>query len=383
MADRSIRNLEQLENSASTSRVLNLRMVYRTHGGSPDYAEKPLFQSPSLNTSIIVKHRLRGNEAEQFNRARRNATKVLIPIDANDLRLGARYVFIGQREFESSLQQAFGVEMAEDSPDHRTLRILDETPSLDPFLLREQLRRHDLEPARCYFEISQADTLRMFKFAEREIEPLVRMSVGDRDVGGAHAEKLTQKILANATDSDLEPLRLTLQLDHQQYQEGVFCWKAFLYYKWQLADLLPRVSGVLAEVEAKRPRGAMTEETKAYLTLARANISREIKRSCQKVKATLAIYDAAYHGLTAGGEPRKFRDFLLQAPSLFSELGERLGGIEHIISFWRYRFASGRPSAVSPDDLVDMFMDFEGSLSSEPAGSAGGASRIVSPMLTA
>jgi hypothetical protein len=174
-----------------------------------------------------------------------------------------------------------------------------------------------------------------------------------------------------------------LQLEHQQYQEGVFCWKAFLYYKWQLADLLPRVSGVLAEVEAKRPRGLMTDETKAYLTSARENISREIKLSCQKVKATLAIYDAAYHGLTADGEPRKFRDFLLQAPGLFSELGERLGGIEHIISFWRYRFASGRPSAIAPDDLVDMFMDFEGSLSTEPAGSAGGASRIKSPMLAA
>jgi hypothetical protein len=175
----------------------------------------------------------------------------------------------------------------------------------------------------------------------------------------------------------------TLQLDPQQYQEGVFCWKAFLYYKWQLADLLPRVSSVLAEIEAKRPRGQITDETKTYLTSARDNIGRELKRSCQKVKATLAIYDAAYHGLTAGAEPRKFRDFLLQAPSLFSELGERLGGIEHIISFWRYRFASGRPSAISPDDLVDMFMDFEGSLSTEPAASAGGASRIVSPPLAA
>jgi hypothetical protein len=385
MADRSIRNLDQLENSASTARVLNLRLVARTHGDDPDYADKPLFRSRSLNTSIIVKHRLRGNESQMFNRARRNATKVLIPIDTNDLRLGARYVFIGQRDFEASLQQAFGVEMAEDCPDHRTLRILDETPSLDPFLLREQLRRHDLEPARCYFEISQADTQRMFKFAQHEIEPLVRMSLGAgrTDPGGAHAEKLTQKILANSTDADLEPLRLTLQLDPQQYQEGVFCWKAFLYYKWQLADLLPRVSSVLAEVEAKRPHGQVTDETKTYLTSARENISRELKRSCQKVKATLAIYDAAYHGLTEGGEPRKFRDFLLQAPGLFSELGERLGGIEHIISFWRYRFASGKPTLISPDDLVDLFMDFEGSLSTEPTGSAGGASRIVSPVLAA
>src|SRR5665213_1138612 len=161
-------------------------MVYKINGENTEYIEKPLFQSSALNASIIVKHRLRGNESEQFNRSRRTATKLLIPIDINDLRLGARYIFVGQQNFESSMHQAFGVEIGEESPDLRTLKILDETPSLDPFLLREQLRRHDLEPARCYFEISQADTLRMFKFAQREIEPLVRMSVGGGDVGGAH-----------------------------------------------------------------------------------------------------------------------------------------------------------------------------------------------------
>jgi len=381
VADRSIRNLEQLENSASTSRVLNLRRVAKTSGGEPEYREKPLFRSSALNTSIIVKHRLRGNETQQFNRSRRTATKILVPIDRDDLKRGARYIFIGQRDFESSLEQAFGVEIGEESPDLRTLKVLDETPSLDPFLLREQLRRHDLEPARCYFEISAGDTLRMFKFAQREIEPLVRMSIGDADADGAHSAALTQKILANSTDAALEPLRLTMKLDHQQYQEGIFCWKAFLYYKWQLADLLPRVSTVLAEIEAKRPFGSITDETKAYLTLARENIARELKTSCVKVKSTLAVYDAAYHGLTAGGEPLKFRDFLLQAPSLFNELGERLGGIEHIISFWRYRFSGGNPGFITADDLVDMFMDFENSLSAEAVPSSGRASRIVSAAL--
>jgi hypothetical protein len=382
VVDRSVRSLEQLENSASTARVLNLWGVGKRKRDDPEYAEKPLFQNPTLNTSIIVKHRIRGNEAEYFQVPRRTATKILIPIEKNDLRLGARYVFIGQRKFEDSLLQAFGMQLDPDGPDHRTLKILDETPSLDPFLLREQLRRHDLEPARCYFEVSPADALRMFKFAQSEIEPLVRMSVGDADIDGAHTAKLTQKILANAADAELEPLRLTLQLDHQQYQEGVFCWKAFLYYKWQLADLLPLAGGVLRQIEAKKPRGPMTDETKAYLSSAREFIKRSLLTSCRRVKDTLGVYDAAYHGLTANGEPAEFRDFLLKAPRLFSELGERLGGIEHIISFWRYRFPGDGSQAVTPEELVDLFMDFEGSLSLEEPG-ATGVSRIASSIIEA
>jgi hypothetical protein len=127
----------------------------------------------------------------------------------------------------------------------------------------------------------------------------------------------------------------------------------------------------------------MTDETRAYLTSARENIRRALVGSCRKVKDTLAVYDAAYHSLTANGEPREFRDFLLKAPSLFNELGERLGGIEHILSFWRFRFPSGRAAQVSPDELADLFKDFEGSLSTDQAAPLAGVSRITSPVVEA
>ncbi|HXQ09422.1 MAG TPA: hypothetical protein VN805_00325 [Caulobacteraceae bacterium] len=383
MADRTVRSLEHLENSASTARVFNLRTVARRKGQDPEYLEHPVFRNSALNTSIIVKHRLRGNEGEHFSLPRRNATKILIPIQQNDLKLGARYIFIGQRGFEESLFHTCGVEPDPESPDHKTLRILDETPSLDPFLLREQLRRNGLEPARCYFEISPADTQRMFNFAQGEIEALVRMSVGESETNGAQSAKLAKKILANSADAELEPLRLTLQLDRQQYQEGIFCWKAFLYYKWQLADLLPQVSTVLQQVETIQARGPQTDEDREYLLSARENIRRALVGSCRMVKDTLAVYDAAYHSLTANAEPLEFRDFLLKAPSLFTDLGERLGAVEHIISFWRFRFRAERTASLTTEELVDMFMDFESSLDHDKTVSAGGVSRIVSPVIEA
>ena len=85
--------------------------------------------------------------------------------------------------------------------------------------------------------------------------------------------------------------------------------------------------------------------------------------SCRKVTETLSVYDDAYEGLTRHNDPLRFRDFLLQAPALFNELGERLGGIDHIISFWRFRFPEDRRSSlVTPEELSDIFSDFEQSL---------------------
>jgi hypothetical protein len=365
MIDRSVRSLEHLETSASTSRVLNLRALALRKGEDADYRTKPLFQNPALNSAIIVKHRLRADEYDHFPHARQTATKIMVPIEARELRLGARYVFVGQRRFEHTLYEAFGIALGEESRDLRILAIMDESPTLDPFLLREQLRRHALEPALCYFDLSQADTRRMFAFAQREIEPLVRMSVNTGDDAIAKAAKLTRKILANSADAELEPLRRTMQLDRSQFQEGVFCWKAFLYYKWQLADLLPRVSPVMQQVQSIRPRGPQSDEVKIYLASARETLRKALLASCRRVKQTLEIYDSAYATLTQDCDPTAFRQFLLRAPTLFNELGERLGGIEHIVSFWRYRFPSDRMPMIGPDELCDLFMDFENSVGVE------------------
>ncbi len=358
-ADRGVRNLAHLEGTASTARVLNLWALKQRKGGDPDYTAKPLFRNTALNASIILKHKLRANEVELFAGTRHSATKILVPIESKDLRMGARFVFIGQKGFRDALHHTFGVDIDEDSADHRVLRILDEAPTLDPFLVREQLRRHGIEPARCYFDLSDADARRMFRFAQVEIEPLVRLSTGGGGNGEAQAVKLTQKILANSADAELDPLRRTLQLDAGQFQEGVFCWKAFLYYKWQIADLLPRVNLVLREMQTVRPRGPMSDETKIYLASASETLCRALTAACREVRMTLEIYDVAYRNLTEQNDPLAFRDFLLKAPALFNALGEKLGAIEHIVSFWRFRFAEEKPSSIAPDALADIFKDFE------------------------
>lgn len=365
MVDHSVRNLVHLENSASTARVLNLRSVRNQKSKLPEYAAAPMFEHPALNASIIVKHRLRRGESDQFTTPRRSATKVMIPIESRDLNLGARYIFIGQRQFKEALFQSFGVAVDDASRDLKTLSVLDRTPTLDPFLLREQLRRFDLEPARCYFELSEADMARMFAFAQREIEALIRMSLGDESLATDRAAKLTRKILANSADADLEPLRQTMQLDRPQFLEGAFCWKAFLYYKWQLGDILPRVAPVLQDIASIKPVGAQSDSDKAYLIAARETLRKALITSCKSVRSTLGFYDNAYQRLTQQSDPAAFRDFLIKAPALFNELGERLGGIEHIVSFWRFRFPATQRPVISPAELASIFMDFENSLGAE------------------
>ena len=120
---------------------------------------------------------------------------------------------------------------------------------------------------------------------------------------------------------------------------------------------------MISHIDRISPRGVVTPEIQAFLESSRVAIRRTMAESCHRVTDTLAIYDEAYEGMTKKGDPLRFRDFLRKAPSLFTELGERLGAIDHVISFWRFRFPSTERALITPEELSDIFSDFQQSLS--------------------
>jgi hypothetical protein len=360
VTDRAFRSLSRLQNSGATSRVLNLHRLQKQYAHDEAHQARPFFRDPRLNSAMIVKHRLRDAERELFEDYRASATKVILPIDGQDLKSGGRYVFISQRNYEAILSDLLGEGLSQ-MEDRKTLEILGRLPSFDPFLLREQLKRFDLAPAASYFDISPGDLKRMFAFIQTELRALVGMSMSTTDGRiGASTATLVQKILSNTAVDDMEPLRLVLRLRPDQYSEGVFCWKGFLYYKWRLGELAAGAPDLIKQIRTAHPMGRADTDTKIYI--AEAKIRDAMMANCRAVAEMLTIYDNAYARLTQAGEPAAFRDFLLKAPHMFVQLGEQLGVIDHITGFWSHRFPPGRRASTGADELMDILLDFEESL---------------------
>ena len=361
MTDRSIRSLTNLQRSASTARVLNLLKVWEDHGHTEEWARAPLFQHRMLNRALILKHRLRRDEIDVFRVRRHVATKIILPIDDRDLRAGGRFLFVDQIGFDRALEQTMGIGIGH--PDRRMLGLLAELPGFDPFLLREQLRRHDLQPAPCYFAVSAADMTSMDIFVQEEILPLVRLSLGEAGlpVEGNPVARLASKILSSTAEGDLQMLGKTLHLQPEEYEEGIFSWKGFLYYKWALRSVIGDVGSVAEAVRTVRPHGRASPDQKVDIDRCRRALQAKMVETCDDAAAMLRVYDTAFRRLTAEADPAGFRDFLLEAPQLFWRLGEQLGAIQHIVSFWRYRFSARR---TPPDaaELLDLLGDFENSL---------------------
>jgi len=353
--DRTVRNLGALKRTASTSRVLNLCAIENQHGELPEYSQKPFFKSRALNSTVLLKHRLRADERMLFDDGRTTATKIIVPFVKSELNLGGRSVFVSQIGWTEMLEDILA-RGADGRRDVSVLEAIDELPSLDPFLLREHVKRRGYDVARCYFAISANDQSQMQDFVAKEIQKLMDLAFKD---GSERSARLVELLLSAENDDRLEPLRLTLRLEGEAYREGVFSWRGFLYYKWVLDALWPKLEAVIAELPRMCVVGPRDPELMHYLTEARVRLQSRIEAQRRHVLKILQVYDNAFKALTVNQDPGTFRDFLLAAPDMFLTLGERIGVVSHIASFWRYRFPAHALLRVELTEAVDIVQDFE------------------------
>ena len=362
--DRTVRLLTSL-NRASTSRVLNLAMIAAANAGNPEHRAQPLFISPAINSSILLKHRVRADDSYVLGDGRAVATKIIIPFDPKDLKAGGRSFFVGQKGFRDILRE-IGQYQGETGMgrDIEVLRLINHVPSLDPFLLREQLRGRAIQCADCYFEINPADQQRMHTYVSSEVHKLIRLAMGGGAEENGATAKLVSALLSNEVDDKLEPLRLTLAMKPDDFREGVFSWRGFLYYKWCMDELWPQIVTVLKEVKQVEPIGAVGSEARAFLAQSQTMVIQRVRAGGLGVRKILDVYDGAFDALVSKETPTTFRDFLLSAPYLFVDLGEKMGAISHIVSFWRYRFPERSRLVMDCEELASIFQDFNASFSS-------------------
>lgn len=363
MSSNERRNLALIRESASTTRVLDLAFIHERFADDEEYRAKPMFVCERLNSTIIMKHSLRASERHIFNGLRLNATKVLFPLARSDLSLGGESLFVGERDWGRRLAAKLGVpDRLHIQDDLDVLQLLDELPSFDPFLMRERLRQIGKEPARCYFDVSTADTHRMQKFVSQQIAALVELAFADRIPAPRELSvRLADKLMTDENSSALEPLRMTLKLSGEEYREGVFAWKGFLYYKWMVAEWGERLPALARSILAARVTGAAREDM-AQLAESRQRIVKIMGSTMRRVNGALGQYDEAFRALSAG-KPAAFRSFLLSAPAMFLDIGEAVGIIKHIDSFWRFRFPSGRTPLMEANEALEIFDEFEATLS--------------------
>jgi hypothetical protein len=319
-----------------------------------------VFSSPLLNKAIILKHTLRPHERELFTAPRKVATKIVFPFDFNDLRLGGTSVFLRQRDFERDHKQFLRITGAS-GDDMKILDVLDGLPSLDPFLVKEYLARKGLNVPAERLTLSTADLIAMEDFVFAEIRRLITAAFPSFISAGV-TEKFSRKILTNKPDETMRPLMETLRMSEDEFWDGIFSWRGFLYYKWRVEAMTLYLDELFAAIERYQPSGKLDKELALYIVAARPRLVKKLSTAISFAQSTIAIYNDAFQSMVDFEDASKFKRFLLDGPKLFITLGEQVGLLDHYASLWKFLLleTGGRMSGV---EYADFLVDLDESLS--------------------
>ena len=80
----------------------------------------------------------------------------------------------------------------------------------------------------------------------------------------------------------------------------------------------------------------------------------DLTTDCERrIAAMFRIYDEVFEALTLQRTPEPFRRFLVDGPRLFTRLGERMGRLEQLTSYWSHQFPGLRTRQLSPETIYD------------------------------
>jgi hypothetical protein len=352
--DSSVHSLRDIAARSSSARVLDLHALALEAGDLPGYADRPMFTHPVLNRTIIAKHHPRLGEFDHRPDRRAVSTKVIFPFDANDLHLGGQFILVDQDDFREQFDRQLDYREGDRTRDLAVLKVIDNLPTLDPFLLREALTASKFDVAPCYFRLSPADQSEMLGFVAEQVSTLINLCFAGpgAEMHTDKAKRLSELLLAGGDSPELDPLRTALHLTPEQFTEAVFCWKAVLYYRWRSRGLAPDVMATrkaIGSVDLSR----FEDHIAPFVAQALGRLETMMGECERRIAQMFKIYDDVFDALAEKHSPEPFRRMLVDGPRVFSRLGERMGRLEQVVSFWRHQFPDRRIRQAPPEAIVE------------------------------
>ena len=347
-----VQSLRSITARSSSARVLDLHSLALDAAEDPDHRARPMFLHPVLNRTIIVKHHPRAGEFESGAERGAIVTKVIFPFDPTDLDLGGQFLLVDDPDLVDQLARHLDWRDIDMGRDLMMLRLIDRLPTLDPFLLHEAFVANKIDVAPCYFRLSATDKTEMRDFVARQVETLIGLCFGGITVSDAQAKRLSELILAEGDSPELAPLRMAMRMESVEFAQAMFCWKAVLYYRWRSRLLGPEIKAThrsIIGVELSR----FDPDSARFARAAISQLEALVLDCERRIAEMFRIYDEVFDALTAQRTPEPFRRFLIDGPRLFARLGERMGRLEQLTSYWSHQFPGLRTRQLRPEAIYD------------------------------
>jgi len=291
-----------------------------------------------LNGTLLIKDTATGNDARKTGGS--IGTKLYFPFNVENIYEGGRTIFVHDRLLEKAIIGQYGEgAIAKDNLayDLRVLNILDQLPSLDPFLMKDAFLRQKIGMNNDYFVISAEAWSEIEQFMLQRFEPLVKAAFPESAASDEKARQLINTIWEARDLAALKPLITAFRLPENEALDIFASWKGIVYYAFQYQSQKVELVDMMKWLKASETAGAGVPTSERKEMEGMLNLVREqMKNEWQKIEATVRQYEDAYDKMfkfkTSSND---FLTFLKNSNQIYWELGNSIGKTNQGLYCWK------------------------------------------------
>jgi hypothetical protein len=328
--------------SASSARVFHCDRLNKEVKALKPKPSLLLFRKEGLSNIIYIKEPypdgpLRDEAAFPVG------TKLYFAYNQKDAFEGGRSIFFRDPTLRSALHFHAGIDPHDSGDEVRhdlnVLQLLDDLPSLDPFLLKDRMQSEGLEAHPHYFEISEEEFGKIRDFVMVRFRPMVEFAFEGMSQTSAatHLRTLVQKLWEAKDMEGLSPIVKALNLQAEEAPGIFYAWKGVIYYDYLFATQQERWKEYATWMaQQSTPSDVVPKQNRQEMDAATEEVRRLLKVRWQKVRQILDDYHNAYNTLFFDRKsPAPFLEFMKGARRKFYELGDGISRVDHAIEIWR------------------------------------------------
>jgi len=349
----------------SASRIFNicartaklLQMARENRDDSPQL----LFNTRVLNQSILIKEARTDRKSQRYHFRTTVGTKIYLPYNPDRLYDGGKSAFFDDPSIERILLDHAGIDVNSASDkikkDLSIVRLLDEIPSLDPFLVKDKLRIEGIKANEFYFDISEQEWARIQTHVAAKLKPIVDFAFRDsEELQRGRTLTFINKLWDTKDTKTLMPIVEAFNLPVDE-ASGIFAaWKGVMYYDYEYDRCKGSWQSYKDWLENDAiPIDFVDQERKQLLVELLKDVSGKFNAAWKELREVFESYESAYNLLfVERKDPAPFIKFMREAVRAYWILGAKMSAINHSVSVWETLTAHSFKRRVKYEQLFEL-----------------------------
>lgn len=319
-----------------------------------------LFSVKALNYGVFFKEpalegRTRANEVTID-------TMLYFPYDADRIMDGGASVSLNDSRFEAVIRefaQTFGTSGHSDAGTDRTiLKVLKESPSLDPFLLKTNFQRHGIEVPTQYLRITDDEWNAIRDHVRQKVSPMIEFGLTDKTAATIKkVDDFIERIWDGSDISSLFPLLSALSIPLGDGNEVIFAWKGVTFFEFQYNRRYDAIRGLATWLkESSGPADFVPHSLKLQLEGQCDVVKTKLREAWRSVAKIVEEYKSSYDKLfikkQAAGD---FQSFLKNCRRYYVEMGAAFNKIDHSIEIFNNFTQNNPKKRLRSEELEELF----------------------------